>query len=175
MRIKVNQVMPKDGFKQPWIKAIILDGEVKESTVYELTEIDEQTDQQRKLFNPLCRLYFDSLCYQRKAIDWLELREQIKLKLGAGYEKIRFTTSDYAIHEIPYADKENIPKDVINDYKKGNEARVQLLLKSMATYNRKEMQTVTDSLIREMISAGVGKSSKAKRFNEILEKIDFQE
>lgn len=175
MRIKVNQVMPKDGFKQPWLKAIILDGEIKEQSVYELILIDEQTDQQRKLFNPLCRLYFDSLCYQRVAVDWLDLRDQIKLKLGAGYETIRFTTSDYAIHEIPYKEKNDIPKDVIEDYRKGNEARVQLILKSMRDYSKKEMTDITDSLIREMITAGVGQSSKAKRFNEILEKIKFQE
>ena len=140
-----------------------------------MTEIDEQTDQQRKLFNPLCRLYFDSLCYKREAIDWLDLRDQIKLKLGAGYETIRFTTSDYAIHEIKYKNKKDIPQDVIDDYSRGNEARVQLLLKSMRDYSKKEMQETTDSLIREMIQSGVGKSCKSKKFNEILEKIKFQE
>lgn len=175
MRIKVNQVMEKDGTKNAWIKAIVLNGDIKESSVYELTLIDEQTDQQRKLFNPLCRLYFDSLCYRREAIDWLDLREQIKLKLGAGYEKIRFTTSDYAIHEIPYKKKADIPKYVIEDYIKGNKARVELILKSMTKYTKKEMLTITDSLIREMIQAGVGKSTKARNFNEILEQIKFQE
>ena len=168
--------MDKDVSRNKWIKAIILGDELpKENTVYELTEIDEQTDQQRKLFNPLCRLYFDSLCYPREAVDWLDLRDQIKLKLGAGYETVRFTTSDYAIHEIPFKKKDEIPDYVRADYAKGNQARVQLILKSMSSYSKKEMQTITDSMIREMIPNGVGKSCKSKKFNEILEKIKFQE
>lgn len=167
--------MDKDSTKNKWIKAIILNGDIKESIVYELIEIDEQTDQQRKLFNPLCRLYYDSLCYPGKAIDWLDLRDKIKLKLGAGYETIRFTTSDYAIHEIKYKDKKEIPQDVIDDYSRGNEARVQLILKSMRDYSKTEMFNTTDSLAREMIQNLVLNSKKGKKFQEILDKIKFQE
>ncbi len=175
MRIKVNQILDRDLTTNSWIKAIILEGEPKESTVYELKEIDEQTDLQRKLFNPLCRLYYDSLCHNRKVSSWLNLRNEIKKELGCGYEKIRFTTSDYAIHEIAYSKKAEIPKDVIADYRNGNTARVELILKSMSKYSKKEMTAVTDSLIREMIQNLVLQSAKSKQFQEILEKIDFQE
>jgi hypothetical protein len=175
MRIKVVQLMEKDGTKNPWCKAVILNGDVKSDKVYELTEIDEQTDLQRKLFHPLVKLYYESNCHNRKVSNWHELREDIKLRLGAGYETIRFTTSDYAILEIPYKDKENIPKDVIEDYKKGNHARVQLILKSMSDYTKKEYREITGSLINEMLQNGVLGTSQEKKFNEILDEIGYME
>lgn len=175
MRIKVNQVMDKDSTKNKWIKAIILNGDIKENTVYELTEIDEQTDQQRKLFHPLVKLYYESACHCRSVSNWYELKDDIKLRLGAGYETIRFTTSDYAIHEIKYKDKENIPKDVIRDYNKGNEARIQLILKSYAKYSKTQVSDMTNSLINEALQNKIMETKSGKKFNDILNTIGYIE
>lgn len=175
MRIKVIQVRPDSKIKNDWLKAVILQGEPKEGKIYELTEIDEQTDQQRKLFHPLVKLYYESGCHCRNVANWHELKDDIKLRLGAGYETIRFVTSDYKIHEIPFKDRENIPDYVRKDYAKGNKARVQLILKSMSDYTKKEYREISDSLINEMLQNSVLESKQGKKFNEILNEIGYME
>ncbi len=173
--MKISQIMDKDGTKNKWLKAIILKGKPKENSLYELKEIDEQTDNQRKLFNPMVRLYYNSACHCQNVSNWHKLRKNIKRRLGCGYETIRFCTYDLKMRELPYKRKDEIPEDVQEDYRNGNIERVQLILKSMADYSKKEMTIIIDSLIKEMLQNQVLESGEGKKFNEILEEIGFTE
>ena len=174
MKIKVTEIIsPKQGMVQNSLKGIIIEGEPKLTAVYELVEYNSQTDQQRKLFNPLVRLYYNSGCYSYPAGNWLELRDQVKKNLGAGFERYEFVNSKFQIKRTE--DLTAIPKYVWKDFRAGNDQRIKGVLKSMADYTRKEMITVCDSLIREMLNSEVMHTSQAKKFNDILIEIKFKE
>lgn len=174
MKIKVTEIIsPKQGMKQDTLKGIIIEGKPKLAAVYELVEYNAQTDQQRKLFNPLVRLYYNSGCYSYPASNWLELRDQIKKNLGAGFERYEYVNDKFQIKRVNIL--KDIPKYVWKDFRAGNDQRIKGVLKSMADYTRKEMITACDSLIREMLSNDVHHTSQAKKFNDILDEIDFKE
>ena len=174
MKIKVTGIIsPDTGMKQETLKGIIIEGKPKLTAVYELVEYNAQTDQQRKLFNPLARLYYNSGCYSYKASNWMELRDQIKLYLGAGYDWYKYADKKYRVKKVYKV--EDIPDYVLKDFLQGNRERIDEHLKSMADYTRKEMISVCDSLIREMLQSEVMHTSQAKKFNEILIEIKFKE
>lgn len=174
MKIKVTEIIsPKQGMKQDTLKGIIIEGKPKLAAVYELVEYNAQTDQQRKLFNPLVRLYYNSGCYSYPASSWLELRSQIKKNLGAGFERYEYANDKFQMKEVK--DKKEIPQYVWKDFRSGNTERIKGILKSMADYTRKQMIEVVDNLIREMLQTDVMHTSQAKKFNDILDEIDFKE
>jgi len=173
MKIKIVGLEPSQGFKQGWLKGIILEGKPKLALVYELVEYNNQTDQQRKLFNPLVRLYYNSGVYSYPADNWLGLRDQIKKNLGAGFERYEYADKDYQIIRV---DKlEEVPDYVLKDFTEGNKQRIKGVLKSMADYTRKQMIDVVENLIREMLQTDVMHTRQAKKFQEILEEIGFKE
>lgn len=177
MRIKINQVMDKDVSRNKWIKAIILGDELpKENTVYELIEIDEMTDQQRKLFEPLVDLYFYSNCFHGEFKTSLLLREEIKRRLGKGVAKYEYSDKDHKVIKVSKKDFDKIPQYVIDDVTNGNVGRITVhSMISTTTYGKKAMIKMVDSLIREMLINHVLESGQGKKFNEILTEIDFQE
>lgn len=175
MRIKILKVEEKKGNSQNKILAVIIKGNLKNDAIYDLQEVDEYTDQQRKLFEPLCKLYFNSLCFTREVGTWEELRDDIKRSLGQGYERIRYSDSNYNIVTIKYKNKDEIPKDVIIDYNRGNLGRIELILRSTTTYTRIQFSKMTDGLLREMIVNQVLLTKQGKQFGEILEEIKFVE
>ena len=174
MKIKVIEILsPKQGMKQDTLKGIILEGKPVLTTVYELVEYNNQTDQQRKLFNPLVRLYYNSGVFSYPAGNWLELRDQVKKNLGAGFERYEYVNAKFQIKRIN--NLKEIPNYVWKDFRSGNDQRIKGVLKSMADYSRKEMITVCDSLIREMLLNEVHHGRQGKKFNDILEEIGFKE
>ena len=174
MKIKVIEILsPKQGMKQDILKGIIIEGKPKLAAVYELTEYNSHTDQQRKLFNPLVRLYYNSGVFSYPANNWLELRDQVKKNLGAGFERYEYADKDYQI--IRVGQLKEVPEYVLKDFTEGNKQRIKGVLKSMADYTRKEMITICDSLIREMLLNEVNHGRQAKKFNEILDEIGFKE
>ena len=174
MKIKITEIVsPDTGMKQDTLKGIIIEGKPKLAAVYELVEYNSQTDQQRKLFNPLVRLYYNSACYSYPANNWLELRDQVKKNLGAGFERYEYVNDKFQIKRVDIL--KNIPKYVWKDFRSGNDQRIKGVLKSMADYSRKEMITVCDSLIREMLQQEVHHTSQAKIFNDVLNEIGFKE
>ena len=174
MKIKVIEILsPKQGMKQDVLKGIIIEGKPKLTAVYELVEYKHQTDQQRKLFNPLARLYYNSGVFSYPAANWMELRDQIKLYLGAGYDCYTYADKKYRV--ITVKKVEDIPQYVLKDFISGNRERIEEHLKSMADYTRNEMITVCDSLIREMLLNEVNIGRQAKKFNDILDEIGFKE
>ena len=173
MKIKIIELSSKEGLKQGILKAVILNKDPKIGSVYELTEYDEHTDQQRKLFHPLCRLYYNSGAYSYPSDNWLDLREHVKKNLGAGFERYEYADKDYQIVRVKRL--EEIPSYVLKDFTGGNKRRIKGVLKSMADYTRKEMILCVDNLIREMINSEVLHTSQGKKFQEILEEIGFKE
>jgi len=176
VRIKITEVIdPPKGFSQSQVTAISIKGTPKKDTLYDLVEIDEYTEAQRNLFESLPKLYFNSLCFQYEARNIIELREQIKIHLGKGYSKIKYTDHNYNIITIKYKDKNTIPRDVIEDYNRGNIGRIELIVRSTTTYTKPQFVDMVDSLIREMLVSGVLLTKQGKKFAEILEKIKFTE
>jgi len=174
MKIKVIEIIsPKQGMKQDTLKGIIIEGEPKLTAVYELVEYKHHTDQQRKLFHPLVRLYYNSGVFSYPANNWLELREQVKRYLGAGIERYEYSNDNHEIIEVKSL--EDVPENILLDYAKGNNKRIKDFLKSCADYTRNEMITVCDSLIREMLLNEVNIGRQAKKFNDILDEIGFKE
>lgn len=175
MRLKVSSISDKKGLQQKVVEGVLLSGEVKLNSLYELKEIDEQTDLQRKLFNPLVRVYYDSAMYPYKADCWLSLREEIKKYLGQGIESVTFSGFNHEIVNVKYKDIKTMPRYIYEEYIKGNSKRFEEHLKSMRDYSKKQMCDVTNSLIIEMIQNEVLHSRQGKKFNEILEEIGFIE
>lgn len=174
MKIKVTEIIsPKQGLKQDTLKGIILEGKPKLTAVYELVEYNSQTDQQRKLFNPLVRLYYNSGVFSYPANNWLELRDQVKKNLGAGFERYEYVNNKFQIKRVE--NLKEIPKYVWKDFRSGNDQRIKGVLKSMADYTRQEFIEVVDSLIREMLLNLVLSTKEGSKFNNILEEIGFVE
>lgn len=175
MRIKILKVEEKKGNSQKKLLAVIIKGNIKNDAIYDLQEVDEYTDQQRALFEPLCRRYFDSLCCTREVGNWEELRDDIKRSLGMGYEEIVYSDDNHRIRHLKYKEKDQLPKSVREDYHGGNKDRIELVLRSTTTYTRLQFMKMTDSLLREMIVNGVLLSRQGKWFGEVLEEIGFVE
>jgi hypothetical protein len=178
MRVKVIEIAP--GQTGSLIRALVLSGQCSIGKVYTLTENTSYSHQQRKLFEPLVRIFFNSMCIPDQWVQhhnietWEDLREVCKLKLGEGVELYEYVDNQYKIHRIEKL--EDVPGDVLDDFHHGNHERIRIYrLKSTTKYTVKQMHNLTDSLSRQMIYAGVGQSKFAKKFNDILHEIGFTE
>ena len=176
MRVKITEVIePPQGFSQCQIAGIVIKGELKKDTVYEFTEIDEYTEKQRNLFESLPKIYFNSGCFPYKARSIVELREQIKIHLGQGYSHIKYSDHNHKIVTVKYKDRATIPDEIREDFRRGNEERVEMIPKSTTTYTKAQFIDMVENLIREMINNEVLLTKQATKFNEILTTIDFVE
>ncbi|MDC7221572.1 MAG: hypothetical protein PQJ59_16680 [Spirochaetales bacterium] len=177
MRAKITVNFEKvKGEWQNRFAAIALDDLPEPGKVYELVEIDEASDKQRKLFEPLCRLYFNSFCYPHEVKTWEDLRDDIKKRLGLGYSHLEYVDENYQIVTIPFKNwKESIPEKVLLDFQGGNKYRLKGILRSTTTYSSNQFFSMTDSMIREMIYNNVIHSKMGKKFDSILKEIGFEE
>lgn len=173
------------------LKGVFSDGDPQVGLSYELTELSEHSAKQRKLFHPLCRLYYNSGCYSYKNVhNWLDLRDKIKRYLGAGFDRLIYSAEDHAIVTVKYeAEDEDgnkrkrtteeimamIPEPVLLDFGNGNKRRLKGELKSFADYTRHEVYDMTNALISEMLQNGVQTTKYGKKFNAILDEIGWSE
>ncbi|MDA3812368.1 MAG: hypothetical protein PF518_18785 [Spirochaetaceae bacterium] len=96
------------------------------------------------------------------------------MRLGQGVDLYEFVDDKLSIQRVHTLGE--IPDYVIEDYNKGNRNRIRIYnLISTKKYNIKQFYEMTDSLIRQMIHGGVGKSKVSKKFNSILDQIGFTE
>lgn len=131
---------------------------------YELVDASDGTARQGRAFHALVAEYFVSGCYSYPAKSLDELRNYVKLRLGAG------------VDAYVYADMEN-GKAIVKKVKEFSEIPEHVRkdpdaskliirrLKSWTEYSKRERRETLDRLIAQMHSEGV----QTKHFFEILE------
>lgn len=140
--------------------------------VYQLEDAALGTNAQGRLFHPLVLEYWKSGLWSypgsgyRPGMTYHEFRDEIKKKLGAGFEAFLYAD---VVGGKPFVKKvskfEDIPEHIRKD-----ERRRELIygrLKSWADYGKRERRMTIDNLIHEMLEMGVN----SKKFDEIMQGI----
>lgn len=131
---------------------------------YVLEEAESATGEQNRAFHALLTEYWSSGMGSHKATDFDAFRDEIKLKLGAGFEKIVYATVEDGKPVIVQVKRlDEVPPHVLKD--PDLKKMVLAKLRSWASYTKKERTQTIDRLIAEMNQAGVN----SKKFGEIIE------
>lgn len=131
--------------------------------VYTMEDAATGTEAQNKAFHALVQEYWRTNAHSYDAKDFDDFRNQIKRKLGAGFEAYVYAVIEDGRPVIRDAKKyEDIPEEVRADpqYKQLIRGR----LKSWADYTKKQRRETMDRLISEMHQAGIN----SPKFEEIL-------
>jgi hypothetical protein len=131
---------------------------------YTLEDAANGTGAQNRAFHALLGEYYKSgLCsYDCKSFD--DFRNQIKRKLGPGFESYAYADIVKGLPVLEVVDKyDEIPEVIRKDPRLREYVRGRL--KSWADYTKKERRDTMDKLIAEMKMAGVN----SKKFDEIME------
>ncbi len=122
------------------------------------------TNAQNRAFHALVSEYFTSGLHSYSATNLKDFRNQIKLRLGMGYEAFVYALLENGKPIIKDAKTyHEIPEEIRTDPDLLKLIRGRL--KSWADYTKKERRETLDRLISEMIQAGVN----TPKFEEILE------
>ena len=130
---------------------------------YNLDEADTATDAQNRAFHALLSEYWTSGAHSYRAKTFERFREEVKVKLGVGFEKIVYADIENGkavIFEVKRRDE--IPAHILAD----PDLRRMVLAKprSWGDYSKKDRTETIDRLITEMQASGVN----TKHFQEIL-------
>ena len=126
--------------------------------VYFLEPAEGGTLAQNNAFHALVQEYFNSGCYPDNVNTWLELREHIKHRLGAGFELYIYW--DPRTRKIKKAKNlEDIPSII------SRRDMIHGVLKSWGKYTKKERMSCLNNLIAEMHTTKV----QTAKFYEILD------
>lgn len=140
--------------------------------VYQLEDAAEGTGAQGRLFHPLVLEYWKSGLWSypgsgyRPGLTFHEFREEIKKKLGKGFEAFLYADivdGKATVKKVAHFD--DIPEHIRTD-----ERRRELIygrLWSWVDYSKKWRRTTIDNLIHEMLEMGVN----SKKFDEIMQGI----
>lgn len=135
---------------------------------YELQDWDDPTAKQGRTFEALCVEYWRSNAWSypssgyRPGLTLFEFRQQIKLKLGPGFEKIIYIDPETNLLK-ECARAADLPDAVKNSPNKSKLAYGRL--KSRSDWTKKELRTCIDNIIAEGEQVGVN----TKKWKEILE------
>ena len=159
MRIKVIEVIGNLG-------KFIMDDD--ESPIvggrYDLEDFDNPTNRQNRTFHALLTCYWVSGCHSSSAKDFHRFRDEVKVRLGAGFEKIVYADwIDGKAQIVECKRKDEIPRRILEDPDLAKIVKAKPL--SWADYSKKQRIETIDRLIAEMHFAGVN----TKKFHEILE------
>lgn len=133
---------------------------------YVLEEADSATGEQNRLFHALLNEYWSSGMHSYPANDFERFRDEVKMKLGAGFEKVVYADIEdgkAVIHQVKRRDE--VPDHIMAD--PDLKKMVLAKLKSWADYTKKERTQAIDRLISEMNQAGVN----SRHFQEIMQGI----
>jgi len=132
--------------------------------VYTLEDAAAGTEAQNKAFHSLVQEYWKSGSHSYGAENFDDFRNQIKRKIGAGFEAYVYAVIENGKPMIKDAKKYNeIPEQVREDPEW--KLLIRGRLKSWSDYGKKERRETLDNLISEMHQAGIN----SKKFNEILD------
>ena len=126
---------------------------------------DSGTLLQNSLFHSLLDIFYHSGVYSYPNVKtYEELRNYVKLNLGAGYKSYVFITlSNKGIKKGRVKKFEDVPENIATD-EDGNKM-LWGELKSWSKYNKKERTNTIQNLITEMINLNV----HSKKFYDILQ------
>jgi hypothetical protein len=130
---------------------------------YNLEPADTATEAQNKAFHALLTCYWTSGAHSYTCDSYDRFRDEIKVKLGAGFEKIVYADiEDGKAVIITVHRKDEIPPRILAD----PDLRRMVLAKplSWSLYTKKQRTETIDRLITEMHAAGVN----SKAFHDIL-------
>lgn len=130
--------------------------------LYYLFDAEEYTDPQRKLWEALVDEWHKSGKYSFDTIDKYRFRDEVKLRYGEGFDRMRYVNDKMGMVEVKSVDE--IPENVMLDFGAGNRSRVLGILKSTTRYTRKQFTMMIDNTIAAMLDAGVGSA----RFADIM-------
>ena len=122
---------------------------------------------QNSLFHGLLSVYFTSGMHSYPIDSFEDLKNQIKLKLGAGYKSYVFieaTNKGYRKGRVDNFD--DVPDNIALD--ENGKKMLWGELKSWSLYTKKERTNLIQNLIVEMINVGVS----SKKFNDILKTLE---
>lgn len=141
---------------------------------YLLEDAVSGTLAQNALFHALTMEYWKSGQHSYNAGNYGEFRNQIKKKLGEGFEKFIYgdivqdkRTGKYSSKIVEVLTADEIPRYIRED--PHFKDMVMGKLKSWAEYTKKQRQKTIDNLITEMLQVGIN----TKKFDEILKGIDY--
>jgi len=122
---------------------------------------------QNSLFHGLLSVYFISGLYSYPVNTFEDLKNQIKLKLGAGYKSYVFIeTTEKGFKKNRVDSYEDVPKNIAID--ENGKKMLWGELKSWTLYTKKKRKRLMRNLIAEMINVGVS----GKKFDEILRTLE---
>lgn len=158
MRIKVVELSGNSG------RFVIDDDETPlVGSRYELEDFDNPTARQNRAFHALLTEYFVSGASSSTAKDFRRFRDEVKVRLGAGFEKIVYADwIDGKAIIVECKRRDEIPQRILDDPDLAKIVKAKPL--SWADYSKKQRRETIDRLIAEMHAAGVN----SKRFETIL-------
>lgn len=161
MKVMITEVTDREG------RFRVLGSQIPTAGMkYAMEEAESATGEQNRLFHALISEYWSSGAGSHKATDFEAFRDEIKLKLGAGFEKIVYATIEDGKPVIVQVKRlDEVPPHVLKD--PDLKKMVLAKLKSWSVYTKKERTQTIDRLIAEMNQAGVN----SKRFQEIMQGI----
>lgn len=130
---------------------------------YELEDYDNPTARQNRAFHALVSEYWVSGHHSSTAKHFGRFRDEIKMRLGAGFEKIVYADIvDGKAVIVECHRRDEIPARILADPDLAQIVKGKPL--SWAEYSKKQRTQTIDRLIAEMHQAGVN----SRKFQEIL-------
>lgn len=137
---------------------------------YELEDFDNPTARQNRAFHALVTEYWVSGHHSSSASNFRRFRDEIKMRLGAGFEKIVYAdVVDGKAVIIEVHRRDEIPARILADPDLAQIVKGKPL--SWADYSKKQRTDTIDRLIAEMHQAGCN----SRKFQEILDGMNKQE
>jgi len=162
MKIKVIEVSDRVG-------RFVVEGQEAPliGSIYELADWDDPSAKQGRTFEALVQEYWRSNAWSyessgyRPGLTLFEFRQQVKLKLGPGFEKIIYIDPETNLLK-ECAKAADLPDAIKNSPNKSKLAYGRL--KSRSDWTKKELRTTIDNIITEGEQVGVN----TKKWKEIL-------
>lgn len=132
---------------------------------YYLEDADEYTPPMRRLWESLVDIAFKSGLFSIDTMDIYEFRENIKLRYGEGFARLKYVNDKNQMVEVKHRD--DIPDYAALDFANGNRERIQGIIKSSTAYSKKQFTRMIDCTIEAMHDVGVD----SKKFADIIDEI----
>ena len=131
---------------------------------YGLEDWDNPTAAQNRVFHALLTCYWTSGMHSSRAKNFNRFRDEVKMRLGAGFEKIVYADIvDGKAIIIEVHRRDEVPERILKDPDLAQIVKGKPL--SWSSYSKKQRRDTIDRLIIEMHQAGI----VSKKFQQILD------
>lgn len=156
------------------MKIIILNGcdwisDSKEVPVdghsYYLFDAEEYTAPMRKLWEALVDIAYKSGAFSYDTTDKSRFRDFLKRDYGDGYSHYEYSDNDHNLVRVSSLD--NIPTEILDDFRTKHPMRIKAVLKSSTRYTKKIFSGMIDNTIVAMQERGI----ETPKFLDIIDEI----